>query len=70
MFVHLLQMQWVWLLTFLDGKTPETTGTYDNGKIDVKAKQTNVIVVEQENVKKELIDSEYYEDSEFTGYKT
>ena len=30
----------------LDGKTPETTGSYDNGKIEVKAKQTNVIVVE------------------------
>lgn len=51
----------------LDGNTPETTGTYNNGKIDVKAKQTDVIVVEQENVKKELIDSEYYESDEFSG---
>src|SRR5690606_26614508 len=32
-------------VTVLDGKTPETTGTYDNGKIEVKAKQTDVIVV-------------------------
>ena len=31
----------------LDGKTPETTGSYDNGSIEVKAKQTDVIVVEQ-----------------------
>ena len=51
----------------LDGKTPETTGTYNNGKVDVKAKQTDVIVVDQENVKQELIDSKYYEASEFTG---
>ena len=51
----------------LDDKTPETTGSYDNGKIEVKAKQTNVIVVNKDNVKKELIDSKYYEASEFTG---
>lgn len=51
----------------LDGKTPETTGAYDNGNKEVKAKQTDVIVVDQENVKKELIDSEYYEASEFSG---
>ncbi|QBP40181.1 sugar ABC transporter substrate-binding protein [Paenisporosarcina antarctica] len=51
----------------LDDKTPETTGSYDNGEVDVKAKQTDVIVVDKENVKQELIDSEYYEASEFTG---
>ncbi|MFZ3589948.1 sugar ABC transporter substrate-binding protein [Bacillus sp. DJP31] len=51
----------------LDGKTPSTTGSYNNGEVDVKAKQTDVIVVDQENVKKELIDSGYYEASEFTG---
>lgn len=54
-------------IDILDGKKPSTTGTYDNGKVDVKAKQTDVIVVDEENVKKELIDSEYYEASEFTG---
>lgn len=54
-------------IDILDGKTPATTGTYDNGKVDVKAKQTNVIVVNQENVKSELIDSGYYEASEFNG---
>jgi putative multiple sugar transport system substrate-binding protein len=54
-------------INILDGDTPETTGTYDNGKVDVKAKQTNVIVVDKDNVKKELIDSGYYEASEFTG---
>lgn len=51
----------------LDGNTPETTGSYNNGEIDVKAKQTDVIVVEKENVQKELIDSEYYKADEFTG---
>ena len=51
----------------LDGNTPETTGTYNNGSIDVNAKQTDVIVVNQENVEAELIDSGYYEASEFTG---
>lgn len=51
----------------LDGKTPETTGSYDNGSVEVKAKQTDVIVVNKDNVKKELIDSAYYEASEFNG---
>jgi putative multiple sugar transport system substrate-binding protein len=51
----------------LDGNTPETTGSYDNGKIEVKAKQTDVIVVDKENVEAELIESEYYEAGDFTG---
>ncbi|ACS99656.1 sugar ABC transporter substrate-binding protein [Paenibacillus sp. JDR-2] len=51
----------------LDGKDPATTGSYDNGKVEVKAKQTNVIVVNKGNVKKELIDSAYYAASDFTG---
>lgn len=51
----------------LDGKTPDTTGSYDNGSVEVKAKQTDVIVVNKDNVKKELIDSAYYEASEFNG---
>ncbi|MDF2821142.1 MAG: sugar transporter substrate-binding protein [Clostridiales bacterium] len=53
----------------LEGKTPETTGTYNNGVIDVKAKQTEVVVVVQSNVKEAIIDSGYYEASEFTGLK-
>jgi putative multiple sugar transport system substrate-binding protein len=51
----------------LDGNSPETTGSYNNGSVDVKAKQTDVIVVDKENVQKELIDSGYYEASEFSG---
>jgi putative multiple sugar transport system substrate-binding protein len=54
-------------IDILDKKDPETTGSYNNGEIDVKAKQTNVIVVNKANVKKELIDSEYYKADEFTG---
>ncbi|KMK75179.1 sugar ABC transporter substrate-binding protein [Alkalihalobacillus pseudalcaliphilus] len=54
-------------LDVLDGNTPETTGSYDNGSIDVPAKQTDVIVVDGDNVKQELIDSEYYEANEFSG---
>jgi len=51
----------------LEEKTPETTGSYNNGKVDVKAKQTEVIVVDKDTVKSALIDSDYYKASEFTG---
>jgi len=54
-------------VSILEDKTPETTGSYNNGKVDVKAKQTEVIVVDKANVKAALIDSEYYKASEFTG---
>ncbi|WP_058485844.1 sugar ABC transporter substrate-binding protein [Defluviitalea phaphyphila] len=54
-------------INVLQDKTPETTGSYNNGEIDVKAKQTEVIVVDKENVKSVLIDSGYYDASEFTG---
>lgn len=40
-------------VALLSGGTPDTTGSYNNGKIDVKAKQTEVIVVDKENVKAE-----------------
>ena len=56
-------------VSLLDGKAPETTGAYDNGKKEIAAKQTNVIVVDKENVQKELIDSKYYEEKDFTGLK-
>ncbi|WP_308635210.1 sugar ABC transporter substrate-binding protein [Paenibacillus silvisoli] len=54
-------------VSILDGNTPETTGSYNNGSIDVKAKQTEVIVVDKENVKEKLIDSGYYEAKDFQG---
>ena len=54
-------------VALLSGGTPDTTGSCNNGKIDVKAKQTEVIVVDKENVKAELVDSGYYKAEEFTG---
>lgn len=51
----------------LDGKEPETDSTYNNENIDVPAKQTDIIVVTKDNVKEALIDSGYYEASDFTG---
>lgn len=52
-------------LTVLDGGTPDTTGAYDNGATQVKAKQTAVVVVDQDNVKAALIESGYYPASDF-----
>jgi putative multiple sugar transport system substrate-binding protein len=54
-------------VSVLEGKTPETTGSYNNNVKDVPAKQTEVIVVDKENVQEALIDSGYYDASEFTG---
>jgi putative multiple sugar transport system substrate-binding protein len=54
-------------ITILDGSDPETTGSYDNGAVDVPALQSEVITVDQANVEAELIESGYYEASEFTG---
>lgn len=54
-------------VSLLDGNAPETTGSYNNGKIDVKAKQTEVIVVDKSNAKEKLIDSGYYKAGDFTG---
>jgi len=51
----------------LEGKTVDTNGSYDNGKVDVKAKDIKVITVTQDNVKSTIIESGYYEASEFTG---
>ncbi|KAI7256699.1 hypothetical protein KC345_g10940 [Hortaea werneckii] len=54
-------------VSILDGKTPETTGINNNGKLDVPTKQTDVQVVDKENVKAALVESGYYEAKEFTG---
>lgn len=51
----------------MEGNKPETDTTYDNGKVEVPAKQTPVVVVTKDNVKEVLIDSGYYDASEFTG---
>ncbi len=54
-------------VSILKNETPETTGSYNNNKIDVKAKQTEVVVVDKANVKAALIDSGYYDAKDFTG---
>jgi putative multiple sugar transport system substrate-binding protein len=54
-------------VALLEGKSPATTGAYDNGKIQVPAKQSEVISVDKDNVKSALIDSGYYQAGEFTG---
>ena len=48
-------------------QTHATDTTYNNEAIDVPAKQTDIVVVTQDNVKEALIDSGYYEASAFTG---
>jgi putative multiple sugar transport system substrate-binding protein len=53
--------------TFLKGQTPTATKTYNNGKIDVPAAPSVVISVDKSNVKSALIDSGYYQASDFTG---
>jgi putative multiple sugar transport system substrate-binding protein len=45
----------------------ETTGSYNNGVIDVPAKQSEVVTVDADNVVAALIDSGYYEAGQFTG---
>lgn len=54
-------------VSVLKGETPVTDTTYNNEAKDVPAKQTDIIVVTKDNVKAALIDSGYYEASEFTG---
>ena len=54
-------------ISLLKGESPETTGAYDNGEIDVPAKQSEVVSVDKDNVQAELIDSGYYDAGDFTG---
>jgi putative multiple sugar transport system substrate-binding protein len=51
----------------LEGNTVETNGSYNNGVVDVKAKDITVITVTQDNVQEKIIDSGYYDAGEFTG---
>jgi putative multiple sugar transport system substrate-binding protein len=54
-------------VAYLTGDTPEETNTYDNGVIEVPAKPSEVVAVDQDNVKAAIIDSGYWDASEFTG---
>jgi len=54
-------------VAYLEGNTPPQTHTYDNGVFEVPAKPSVVVSVDKDNVVKEIIDSGYWEASEFTG---
>ena len=54
-------------VAYLQGSAPPQTTTYNNGRIDVPAKPSIVISVDKDNVQQALIDSGYYDASEFTG---
>ncbi|MBI9050311.1 MAG: sugar-binding protein [Anaerolineaceae bacterium] len=54
-------------VSVLQGATPETTGAYDNGAMEVPAKQSEVVTVDAANVQAALIDSGYYEAADFTN---
>jgi putative multiple sugar transport system substrate-binding protein len=54
-------------VAYLESKTPEKTTSYNNGKIEVPAKPSVVVTVDQANVKEAVIDSGYWPASDFTG---
>ncbi len=54
-------------VAYLEGDTPLETHTYNNGVIDVPAKPSAVVSVDQDNVMEAIIDSGYWPASEFTG---
>jgi ABC-type xylose transport system substrate-binding protein len=54
-------------VSFLQDKTPTSTTSYNNGKVDVPANPSVVITVDKDNVQSALIDSKYYSASDFTG---
>ena len=54
-------------VALLEGKEPNASGSYNNGAKDVPAIQSAVVTVDKANVKSVLIDSGYYDASQFTG---
>jgi len=54
-------------VALLENKQPEARGSYNNGKKDVPAIQSPVVTVTRENVRAALIDSGYYNASDFTN---
>ena len=54
-------------ITYLEGNTPPETNTYNNGKIDVPAKPSEVISVDKDNIQTTVIDTGYWPASDFTG---
>jgi putative multiple sugar transport system substrate-binding protein len=54
-------------IAYLNDETPPETTTYNNGVIDVPARPSEVITVDQSNVVAEIIDSGYWPAEDFTG---
>ncbi len=54
-------------VALLEGKEPNSKGSYNNGAKDVPAIQSPVVTIDKANVKSELIDSGYYKADQFTG---
>jgi putative multiple sugar transport system substrate-binding protein len=54
-------------VAYLEGSTPPETNSYNNGVIDVPAAPSEVVTVDQSNVKEAIIDSGYWPAEEFTG---
>jgi putative multiple sugar transport system substrate-binding protein len=54
-------------VALLAGGTPEASGSYNNGVIDVPAVQSPVVTVTRDNLVEALIDSGYYSADDFTG---
>jgi putative multiple sugar transport system substrate-binding protein len=54
-------------VALLEGQAPTSKGSYNNGVIDVPAIQSAVVTVDKDNVQSALIDSGYYDASDFTG---
>ena len=54
-------------IALLEGQPPASKGSYNNGATDVPAIQSAVVTVDKDNVKEALIDSGYYNASDFTG---
>ncbi|MDR0197051.1 MAG: sugar-binding protein [Oscillospiraceae bacterium] len=52
-------------VAIIEGKTVNAPASYNNGVKDVPSKQTAVVAVDKNNVKKELIDTGYYKESDF-----
>lgn len=52
-------------VAYLKGQTPPQTTTYNNGTIDVPAKPSVVVTVDQSNVKAAVIDSGYWPAADF-----
>jgi len=53
-------------ISILKGETPDTGTKYSNGKKNIPAKQSPIKIITKSSIKKELIDTGYYEESDFT----